>query len=993
MSRPLNDSPYLFGLHDPGGEHLMLDHGVPGWVLLTVAIGSDPNDSGPGDDPFRGDYRSLSDRDLGVIVRLNNGYQGAGTLPPASQHDDFARRCAAFVAASHGCHIWIVGNQPNHPLEWPGADWDWSVTPPQPVGEQTRGEPITPERYVRCYRAVRAAIHVLAGHEGDQVLVAPTAPWSNLLTYEGNPGGDWVQYFSDVMTALSAGECDGITLHTYSHGSGPDTITSEACMDPPFEHRRFQFRTYQDFMATIPETMAGLPVYVTETHPADDPWTDGNTGWVAAAYAEIDRWNHGQGQQIRSLILYRWPQIAGDCWGIDGKQGVIDDFSGALAHGYRWERVQDDTADLAAQVTDVENQAGGLMPALLDAEALAVQATKLAGTVDALLVQVKQLELDSLREQAANLDAELESIESALADASAATPAAPPMQDVRTLLPQHATARYPLREPGAVRRVVVHHTVTGAAVRPQTLAQAQIRQGKAGISCHFLVSGDGTIYWTQPLEVATQQALNPLVNADSVSVALAGNFTAEPPPAPQLAAAANLIAWLLGTLNLDTDAVFGRSEVEQRRVDSPGAQWFQGTRYKDALLSAVQTHLASRHTVAGPAADDLQQRVNDLQAEVDALSRQVGDLQREVAERQAELAGDQTRIPHPHGLLRSTGRSSGGVPKPEVVDVVDSLPHHPTLRYSNRTVPISTIVIHHTDSPKTATPQSIAEYHVHGVVKDAEGEYIKAEWPGIAYHYVIAADGTIYWCQRHDTLSYHVGSANNYSLGISLIGCFCEVDYNNQPQPPEDQVPTPEQLRSAGRLVAWLLQELDLPSVRQVVGHKEVGQTSCPGDHWNTGQNWKAELYDQVGALQGEDDAAVAKSIDHYLLFWDHGDQWAETDFRNAQDYIAHFLPTVGFSVDDATYARHVVIVGGDAGVSGAEEARLRAAGAQVYRLAGADEAATHTLLDALVAADTPWPGAVPEHASLAGPAVASHRARSRHAPVHVTDEWTVPDD
>ena len=44
MTRPLNDSPYLYGLHDPGGEQLMAQAGTKGWILFTEELGSDPND-------------------------------------------------------------------------------------------------------------------------------------------------------------------------------------------------------------------------------------------------------------------------------------------------------------------------------------------------------------------------------------------------------------------------------------------------------------------------------------------------------------------------------------------------------------------------------------------------------------------------------------------------------------------------------------------------------------------------------------------------------------------------------------------------------------------------------------------------------------------------------------------------------------------------------------------------------------------------------------
>jgi len=126
MTRPLNDSLFLYGLHDPGGEQVMLVANVPGWVLVTVAIGSNPNDNSSGDDTrFWADYRPLSDRGLGVIVRLNNGYNPAGTLPYEQQYDAFARRCANFVRISTGCHLWQIGNETNHPIEWPGAQWTW----------------------------------------------------------------------------------------------------------------------------------------------------------------------------------------------------------------------------------------------------------------------------------------------------------------------------------------------------------------------------------------------------------------------------------------------------------------------------------------------------------------------------------------------------------------------------------------------------------------------------------------------------------------------------------------------------------------------------------------------------------------------------------------------------------------------------------------------------------------------------------------------------
>ncbi len=167
----------------------------------------------------------------------------------------------------------------------------------------------------------------------------------------------------------------------------------------------------------------------------------------------------------------------------------------------------------------------------------------------------------------------------------------PVMQDKRTTLPTKPGATYSTRAVTAIKRIIVHHTVTRDDVTPERLAQAQVDQGKPGITYHFLVNGDGTITWTQPLTAVVDQTLAPDVNADGVAVALAGNFQNDVPTQSQMASAAALIAWLLSSLGLNANAVYGRSELD-KRVASPGLQWLQGSRYKDTLLIQVKSILS-----------------------------------------------------------------------------------------------------------------------------------------------------------------------------------------------------------------------------------------------------------------------------------------------------------------------------------------------------------------------------------------------------------------
>lgn len=298
----------LWGMHDKGGEHLMVEGATSahkGWVLVTEEIGSSPH--------FHtgGNYHHLTSQGLHVIVRLNYGYGTKGTIPPSRLYGDFAVRCANFVKASVGCHRWIIGNEPNLAWERPGGPG---------------GEKITPELYAKCFLLCRDAIR----RQGNlhQVFPAAIGPW-NINT------GDWIEYFR-AMLDLIATRLDGITIHTYTHGSDPQFVYSRAKMNTPgYRTRYWHFKAYQDFMDAIPGTLRNMPVFITEVDQYG-PWHDENTGWVQNAYQEIKNWNLGaDNQTIHALILYRWlcpnphdPRDVG--WAISDKPGVQADFTSAV---------------------------------------------------------------------------------------------------------------------------------------------------------------------------------------------------------------------------------------------------------------------------------------------------------------------------------------------------------------------------------------------------------------------------------------------------------------------------------------------------------------------------------------------------------------------------------------------------------------------------------------------------------------------------------------
>jgi hypothetical protein len=208
MTRRLLDAEYIFGIYEPGGEPAMLAAGRPGWVLFSESVGHDPLDrSGV-------DFSSFSDQGLGVICRINHGYEPDGTLPHSSHYEAFARRVANFVATSRGCKTWVIGNEMNYIAERPGVVVDWArhntarTGPPEIADPMRRGvtvrfnvlpdhsekirstrgaivspgELITPEMYARVYRLCRDAIHRLPGHVDDQILVGADRRARNVVS-------------------------------------------------------------------------------------------------------------------------------------------------------------------------------------------------------------------------------------------------------------------------------------------------------------------------------------------------------------------------------------------------------------------------------------------------------------------------------------------------------------------------------------------------------------------------------------------------------------------------------------------------------------------------------------------------------------------------------------------------------------------------------------------------------------------------------------------
>ena len=149
---------------------------------------------------------------------------------------------------------------------------------------------------------------------------------------------------------------------------------------------------------------------------------------------------------------------------------------------------------------------------------------------------------------------------------------------------------------------------------------------------------------------------------------------------------------------------------------------------------------------------------------------------------------------------------------PSLVDMRDSLPKE--RNYIARSKRISTRVWHHSltlSHLAGSDAASFAKYHI-----EANG------WPGVAYAIVIEPKNVvetprgkrarIVWAHDFDRRTYHVGNANDYSLGICVAG-----DYRH------------ERMRD---FVKETIDELQAALVADGIGREDKSHHEMPGYSW-----------------------------------------------------------------------------------------------------------------------------------------------------------------
>lgn len=152
------------------------------------------------------------------------------------------------------------------------------------------------------------------------------------------------------------------------------------------------------------------------------------------------------------------------------------------------------------------------------------------------------------------------------------------------------------------------------------------------------------------------------------------------------------------------------------------------------------------------------------------------------------------------------------------MDIRGTLPTRPGYApYPRRNInAVDSVDIHYTAGPYTSSTYDIAAYQT--------GPTAQLDFPEIAYHLMVEADGTVYWCHDLNKRTWHNGASgrNERAVGICFVG---------------NGTPLEAQKVGIRQAIQWSQEHLGRQLA--VSGHKDTYPTACPGAAW---PSWKSEI-------------------------------------------------------------------------------------------------------------------------------------------------------
>ncbi|XP_074874014.1 peptidoglycan-recognition protein SC2-like [Carettochelys insculpta] len=138
----------------------------------------------------------------------------------------------------------------------------------------------------------------------------------------------------------------------------------------------------------------------------------------------------------------------------------------------------------------------------------------------------------------------------------------------------------------------------------------------------------------------------------------------------------------------------------------------------------------------------------------------------------------------------------------------------PPRRQVRLTTPVPNVIIHHTAGNRCSS-QASCSLQVKGI---QNFHMDKRRYDDIAYNFLIGEDGRVYEGRGWTTRGGHTRNWNSKSLGFSFLGTFT------------NSLPNAAALNAAKHLIRCAVSRGFLSRTYRLKGHRNVGQTSCPGN-------------------------------------------------------------------------------------------------------------------------------------------------------------------
>ncbi|XP_050668453.1 peptidoglycan-recognition protein LB-like [Leptidea sinapis] len=144
--------------------------------------------------------------------------------------------------------------------------------------------------------------------------------------------------------------------------------------------------------------------------------------------------------------------------------------------------------------------------------------------------------------------------------------------------------------------------------------------------------------------------------------------------------------------------------------------------------------------------------------------------------------------------------------------------------------PVNFVIIHHSYLPAAcfnfitcaAAMRSMQNFH-----------QLTNQWADIGYNFAVGSDGAVYEGRGWDAVGAHAAGYNSQSIGIVLIGDWISS------VPPSVQLQAAKDLISIGVELGYIRPDY------QLIGHRQVRATECPGDAlYNEISNWERFTHD-----------------------------------------------------------------------------------------------------------------------------------------------------